>query len=138
MLGMSVAEVVEYFEKAEAKMIKKAGGKKKWDALSDIKRAEKKAVMLEEAVAELGKEAFKNLSEEEKGVFRLFIWAGCGCHKDLNTVRGGYMAILQWWDENESEDLERPVLLANRDNDPVVQERTAALGQGNSPTPAQE
>ena len=32
----------------------------------------------------------------------------------------------------------RPVLLANRDNDPVVQERAAVLDLGNVPTPAQE
>ena len=32
----------------------------------------------------------------------------------------------------------RPVLLANRDNDPVVQERAAVLDQGNVPTSAQE
>ena len=86
MLDMSLGEVSKYFELAEVNMIKKAGGKKKWDALSEIKKGEKKAAMLEEAVAELGKKAFEDLSEEEKRILRLFIWAGCGCHKDLNTV----------------------------------------------------
>ena len=46
--------------------------------------------------------------------------------------------MVTWWKENVSEDVEPPVLLANRDNDPVVQERVAALGQGDIPTPAQE
>ena len=32
-----------------------------------------------------------------------FFWAGCGCHKDLNTIQGGYLAMLAWWIENESE-----------------------------------
>jgi len=77
--------------------------------------------MIEEAVAELGKEEFNNLSDEEKHLFRLFIWVGCGCHKDLNTIRGGYLAMAAWWIENELEE-EHPALLANRDNDPVVQE----------------
>src|SRR6266498_987399 len=130
--------VDQHLRKAEENMIRKAGGLHKWEILSDIKKAEKRAVMLEEAVADLGKEAFDNLSDEEKRVFRLFIWAGCGCHKNLNTVRGGYLAMLQWWNENESEEIVRPVLLANRDNDPVVQERAAVLDLGNVPTPAQE
>ena len=138
MLDMPLGEVTEYFKKAEEKMIKKAGGQRKWKDLPDVKKAERKAAMIEEAVSELGKEAFNDLPDEEKRILRLFIWAGCGCHKDLNTVRGGYLAMVTWWNENVSEDVEPPVLLANRDNDPVVQERVAALGQGDIPTPAQE
>ncbi len=138
MMEMSLEEIAEHLRKAEENMIRKAGGLHKWEILSDIKKAEKRAVMLEEAVADLGKEAFDNLSDEEKRVFRLFIWAGCGCHKDLNIVRGGYLAMLRWWNENESEEIVRPVLLANCDNDPVVQERAAVLDLGNVPTPAQE
>src|SRR6266540_2989775 len=82
-----------------------------------------------------GREAFEKLSDDEKRFLRLFIWAGCGCHTDLNTVHGGYMAMASWWKEN---DLEEPVLLANRDNDPVIQERNTAITEGDTPTPAQE
>ena len=138
LLDMSFTEITEHFKKAEENMIKKAGGKNKWDNLSDASKTERKAAMLEAAVAELGKEAFSELSEEEKRIYRLFIWAGCGCHKDLNTVQGGYLSMLTWWIENESEEVVRPVLLANRDNDPVVKERTTSIEQGNVPTPAQE
>ena len=138
LLDMSFEEISEHFRKAEVNMIKKSGGKAKWNRLSDIKKAERKAAMVEEAVAELGKEAFSELPDSEKRIFRLFIWAGCGCHKDLNTIQGGYLAMLAWWIENESEEVVRPVLLANRDNDPVVKERAAALEQGKVPTAAQE
>ena len=137
MLDMSFEEVREYFKNAEEKMIKKAGGQRKWNDLSDVKKAERKAAMIDEAVSELGKKAFDDLPDEEKRILRLFIWAGCGCHKDLNTVRGGYLAMASWWNENE-DNVEPPVLLANRDNDPVVRERVAALAQGDVPTPAQE
>jgi len=137
MLEMTLEETRDYFKKAEEEMIRKAGGANKWNKLSDIKKAERKAKMIEEAIAELGKEEFNNLSDKEKRLFRLFIWAGCGCHKDLNTIRGGYLAMAAWWIENELEE-EHPVLLANRDNDPVVKEREAVLGKGDTPTPAQE
>ncbi|KAF8799746.1 hypothetical protein BYT27DRAFT_7119758, partial [Phlegmacium glaucopus] len=44
---------------------------------------------------------------------------GCGCHKDLNTVRGGYGTMKKWWEEN---DIDPPILLANRDNPAVLKE----------------
>ena len=121
MLEMSLEEIAEHFRNAEENIIRKAGGLHKWEILSDIKKAEKRAVMLEEAVADLEKETFDNLSDEEKRIFRLFIWAGCSCHKDLNAVRGGYLAMLRWWNENESEEVVKSILLANHDNNPVVQ-----------------
>jgi len=86
--------------------------------LSEANKSERRAIMLEKTIAELGQETFEKLSDEEKHLLHLFIWAGCGCHKDLNTIHGGYMAMANWWKENE---LEGPVLLANCDNDPVIQ-----------------
>jgi hypothetical protein len=50
--------------------------------------------MLEQLVIKLGREAFELLSDNEKLVMKVFIWAGCGCHKDLNTVHGGYAAVM--------------------------------------------
>ncbi|KAF8799088.1 hypothetical protein BYT27DRAFT_7227978 [Phlegmacium glaucopus] len=124
MLEMSLQDIDAMFKRAEAEMIKSVGSQRKWDALSDGAKAERQALMLEKTVSELGKEAFEKLSDEEKHLLRLFIWAGCG-----------YLAIMGWWKENG---LEGPVLLANRDNNPVVQERIAAIEQGNIPTSAQE
>ena len=36
---------------------------------------------------------YQTMKSDEKRLLRLFIWAGCGCHKDLNTVRSGYVAM---------------------------------------------
>jgi len=44
-------------------------------------KAEKQAVAMEKLVVELGTEAFDMLSDDEKIILKLFIWAGCGCHK---------------------------------------------------------
>ena len=52
-------------------------------------------------------------------ILKLFIWAGCGCHKDLNTVHGANMAMMAWWDGNN---IPGPVLLANRDNKAVLED----------------
>src|SRR6266545_4481259 len=71
----------------------------------------------------------------EKCFLRLFIWAGCGCHKDLNTVRGGYNAMERWWKEHN---INGPVLLANWDNDIILEERNQAIAYGDEVTQAQE
>ena len=60
------------------------------------KLAEKCAKMVEDVIQELGKGAFELLDAHEKHLLRLFIWAGCGCHMDLNTVQSGYVAIEKW------------------------------------------
>ena len=135
MLGLSMAEINELFNKAEKEMIKSAGGQSKWNALSENVKANKWAKMVEAILARQGKEAFEELEENEQWFLRLFIWAGCGCHKDLNTVHGGYAAISALWDVLG---LKGPVLLANRDNDLVIQERTTALEEGDVPTLAQQ
>jgi len=91
--------------------------------------------MVKDVVQELGKGAFELLNSHEKHFLQLFIWAGCGCHKDLNTVQSGSMAMEKWWKEH---DIEGPVSLANRENDMVLEERNQAIAHGNEVTPAQE
>lgn len=134
-LNKSSGEIHEIYLKGEADMLKAVGGKKKWDNLASTVQTEKRALMVEKVVADVGKEAFDMLSVHEKQIFHLFIWAGCGCHKDLNTVKGGYMAMSEWWSANG---YEGPVPLANRDNDPVIRERDQALDSGDTTTPAQD
>ena len=81
-------------------MIDRVGGQRKWDDMPEVEQKEHTALMMEQLVIELGKEAYEMLSDHEKRVMKLFIWAGYGCHKDLNTVRGGYAAVTQWWIDN--------------------------------------
>ncbi|TFK29206.1 hypothetical protein FA15DRAFT_678043 [Coprinopsis marcescibilis] len=112
------------FLKAHKQMIHDHGGEENWDKLSEDDQAGHSAKMLSELVKELGRETYDLLSEEEQRTMSLFIWAGCGCHKDLNTVRGGYMAVIAWWKENQT--FTPPVLLANQDNAAVLK----GVGEG--------
>src|SRR6266487_2745896 len=125
-------ELIPQFEMAHKQMVQKAGGSAEWDKLSAIEKAEHQAKMMETLVIELGKESFDMLSDDEKHTLKLFIWAGCGCHKDLNTVRGGNAAMMAWWGENG---VPPPVLLANRDNAAVLKDH---LPDSDTVTPAQE
>jgi len=135
MLGLSMEEINKLYNTAEKEMIKSAGGQSKWNALSGNVKADKRAKMVEGILAKKGKEAFEDLEENEQWFLRIFIWAGCGCHKDLNTVCSGYAAMSALWDVLG---LPGPVLLANWDNDPVIQERTTTLKKGDVPTLAQQ
>jgi len=103
MFEKSMQVINELYKRGEREMIRIAGDNKKWEALSPVVQAEKYAGMLEKVVADLGKEAFEMLSDDEKRMLLLFIWAGCGCHKYLNTVHGGYTAMSQWWKANGCE-----------------------------------
>ena len=126
------AELLPNFLAAYNQMVKDYGGQEKWNNLHEDEQRERIARMTEKAVIELGKDAYEMLSDAEKRTLKLFIWAGCGCHKDLNTVKAGYAEMSTWWEEN---DVTPPVLLANRDNAAVLKE--ASLNQGDL-TPAQE
>ncbi len=116
-LEMDNQELLPTFLKAREKMMKSLGGNNKWTALSLSEQAEYDAKMMEEIVIDLGKGAYKELEENEKRLLSLFIWTGCGCHKDLNSVKGGNAAMMAWWKEN---DIEPPILLANKDNAAVL------------------
>lgn len=107
-------ELLPYFTKARKAMLKTLGGEDAWKALSEVEQAEKNAEMLHGIVMEIGKESLELMSEEEARILKLFIWAGCGCHKELNTVKGGCAAIKKYYDDHNS--IPRPVLLPNRDN----------------------
>ena len=48
----------------------------------------------------LGEEKYAELSGEEQKELDFFIWVGCGCHKNLNSVSGGNAGMMSWWDEN--------------------------------------
>ena len=81
MLEMSLEDIEAMFQKSESEMIKSVDGQQKWDMLSNTDKSERRAIILEKTIAELGQEAIEKLSDEEKCLLHLFIWTGCGCHK---------------------------------------------------------
>src|SRR6202050_143178 len=70
----------------------------------------------------LGEDKYSELSEEQKKDLDFFIWVGCGCHKNLNSVSGGNAGMVAWWDEN---DVTGPILLANKDNAGILKDVTS-------------
>jgi len=131
-LDMTNQELLPTFLKAKEKMIKSLGGQDKWAVLSPSEQAEYDAKMMEEIVIELGEDAYKELDDKEKKLLSLFIWTGCGCHKDLNSVKGGNASMMAWWKQNK---IEPPVLLANKHNAAALKD---AIPEDEIATPAQQ
>ena len=60
----------------------------------------------------LGEQAYQALSDDKKWLADLFIWSGCGMHKDLNAVKGGCTRMATVWLMNG---VELPISLLNKD-----------------------
>lgn len=116
-LEKSWEEMDDLFNKARDDMIDRVGGQDAWEALSEADQALQHAIMLKQTLISLGEDKYAEMSEEEGRDLDFFVWTGCGCHKNLNSVSGGNTPMMTWWTEN---DVTPPILLANRDNAAVL------------------
>ena len=116
-LEKSWEEMDDLFNKAHDDMIDRVGGQDAWEALSEADQALQHAIMLKQTLISLGEDKYAEMSEEEGRDLDFFVWTGCGCHKNLNSVSGGNTPMMTWWTEN---DVTPPILLANRDNAAVL------------------
>jgi len=120
------------FEEAQEEMVKSVGGPSVWDALSHGEKALKTAMIIKNALISLGESAYASSSEEDKRLLDFYIWVGCGCHKDANSVKGGNSSMIEWWEKNG---IPGPVPLANQDNRRILDN---AAENGNPATSAEE
>ena len=99
-LESSNQELLPHSLEANNNMIQSVGEQNKWDSLPEEEQKECLAVMMEQLVINLGKGAYEMLSDHENKIMKLFIWADCGCHKDLNDVNegalGSFHVLMQW------------------------------------------
>jgi hypothetical protein len=102
--------------------IEDAGGADAWAVLSEKEQADRNAIIYKKLCTRFGQSAYDALTEEEKNEVDFFIWAGCCMHKELNSVKGGNMALVAFW---EKAGITAPIPLMNRDN-------TAAAELGSS------
>jgi hypothetical protein len=96
------------------KMMEKVGGLGVWSQLAPEVRDELAGEVLRQCRIRLGEQAYQELSKEDQRLADLFIWSGCGMHKDLNAVKGGYKKIVTVWSKSDS-DVVPPINLLNKD-----------------------
>ena len=88
-----------------------------WELMSIEEKKEKELSMMHELTESLAPRTLEILSDEEKRRLRIFVWTGCGMHKDLNAVKGGVLMMQEEWKRYGV----APVLLANKDNSAVLE-----------------
>ncbi|KAG2337689.1 hypothetical protein BDR05DRAFT_1004857 [Suillus weaverae] len=103
---------------ATQEIINSLGGSKKWDALDVDSCRPYVTEMMEGLALRFSEGILAALPDEEHRSVELFFWAGCSMHKELNSVKGGNVAMMKWWVDNG---VPTPVLLANKDNAATIQ-----------------
>ncbi|KAJ7694769.1 hypothetical protein B0H17DRAFT_1008998 [Mycena rosella] len=115
--AMEASEVLVIIADIHKQNITEAGAEDVWDSLSDAERDALTKSSMDVFAYRLGRDAFDQLSDEEKRDISLFFWAGCSMHKELNSCK----AFTEAMDNYIENDLEGPVSLANKDNDATIQ-----------------
>lgn len=96
--------------------IESLGGDSVWEGLSSEEKEEHEMSYLNDLCESLYDDASLLLSDEEKFILELWVWAGCGMHKDLNAVKGGVSGMKGIWPGLGI----APVELPNKDNAAVI------------------
>jgi hypothetical protein len=98
LLSEPLSKTLEVLDAKGKEMMERIGGYKCWAALSEAEQAEFGQRLVRETNIHLGEEAYQRLTEEEKRKVDLYVWSGCGMHKDLNAVKGGAEQMARWWE----------------------------------------
>ncbi|THH04966.1 hypothetical protein EW146_g10032 [Bondarzewia mesenterica] len=124
LFDMAPSKLIAILCRVMSDTVQQAGGPAAWEALPADEKTRRHVEIEREVCITYGQDAFNTLSEDEKHITGLCIWAGCCMHKDLNAVKGGDKMMRAFWTK---EGLEPPLLLLNRDN-------RAAMSSGDSAT----
>ena len=89
LLSEPLDKTLEVLDTKGKEMMVKVGGYERWRTLSEVEQAELGQKLVRDTNIHLGEEAYQRLSAEEKRRVDLYVWTGCGMHKDLNAVKGG-------------------------------------------------
>ncbi|KIJ24414.1 hypothetical protein M422DRAFT_125946, partial [Sphaerobolus stellatus SS14] len=87
-LNMTPDELLPLLMKATQNAIDKVGGLEMWNIVSAAEQSVKNEATYHELCQQLGQDEFAHMSLDEQRELIRLIGAGCGTHKDLNTVKG--------------------------------------------------
>ncbi|THU89887.1 hypothetical protein K435DRAFT_802407 [Dendrothele bispora CBS 962.96] len=128
LLEMGLTEVIGLLGEWRKKMVEEEGRIEAWNLLSAIEQAAQDENMMKCVKQQLGEEYYETLDMDMKQSIDLFFWYECCMHKDQNSFKAGNTAMIALW---EKQDIEGPVLLANKANATakatLTEDKTAAL-----------
>lgn len=106
-VGVGVQALAEEYTKLVEEV-----GEEVWDLASEEDQEVLKDRVRVAFMQRLGEEDFEKLPIREQKSIDLFLWTGCGAHKDLNAVKQGVAAQQSYWNGQLEE--ERPVKFLDR------------------------
>ncbi|KAL5537287.1 hypothetical protein ACEPAF_1110 [Sanghuangporus sanghuang] len=106
-------EQLRLASESEKELIEMLGGENAWEDLEEDEKKSKKHDCMINVLKELAGEAYLKLSGDERRQLDHWIFARCGMHKELNSVKGGVTGMKKAWDSLGF----GPVLLMNKDNE---------------------
>ncbi|OCB84856.1 hypothetical protein A7U60_g8077 [Sanghuangporus baumii] len=93
------------------------GGLSVWESMNIEAQKEKELSMMNELTESLAHRTLGTLPKDKRRRLKMFVWTGCGMHKDLNAVKGGEAAMREEWKTHDIS----PVLFANKDNAAILE-----------------
>lgn len=115
-LSTPLKELLTLVTGENRKMMERVGGLDEWSRLAPKVQDELAKEVFHWCRIMLGEQVYQALSDDEKRLADLFIWSGCGMHKDLNAVKGGCTRMAMVWLMNG---VEPPISLLNKDKSAV-------------------
>ncbi|KAJ7361700.1 hypothetical protein DFH08DRAFT_800934 [Mycena albidolilacea] len=97
----------------------KVSSEAEWAKLSNNEKNIRTKSSMGTLAFRLGEEVFETLPEETKHEIKLFFWAGCSMHKELNCCKVFDDGMKKFYEEHP--ELDQPVLLSNKDSDATIQ-----------------
>jgi hypothetical protein len=125
-----VVEILTLCQQWHTQKIEGVGGLQAWKKLSPDEQAIRNIATINAMVQALGKEALDRLTDTEERTLKLFVWVGCGMHKDQNAFKAGCLAMNAAWKELGLEG--HPIILANKSNAAAVR-KALAPERGDAP-----
>ncbi|KAI0311301.1 hypothetical protein OF83DRAFT_1223333, partial [Amylostereum chailletii] len=124
-------EFVLFLQGYMEQCIHEAGGIHAWELLDERERTTRAEHTRVVALRQLGQTHFAKLSAEEQRWVDLFIWAGCGMHKEMNAFKWGAREMKEWSSSDEAVESGAvpPLLLFNKDNAAAVADKTASTSK---------
>ena len=99
-LSEPLSKTTDVLDMKGKEMMDGIGGWEHWRSLSKTEQAKFGQDLVRETNIYLGEEVYQRLSPEERRKADLYVWSGCGMHKDLNTVKGGTDSMAGWWEQS--------------------------------------
>ncbi|TFY78770.1 hypothetical protein EWM64_g5238 [Hericium alpestre] len=130
-MSMSAAEQLKFCLYAMELNLADVGGYANWEALSEAEKKHRSEEAYRQAIHELGEHHFASLTRGDQRWSNLFLWAGCGMHKEMNSVKWGARSMERFWSGSQVRELGAvaPIPLFNKENAAVIADEMASTSK---------